>query len=402
MSHTDDDLENSTDDTSFRITFNLPAQNKYFDEETVSGIRIKIDEDVIMFQAAHESDHNTVAFTNRPRGGCECIIDGTIAGEMLSLLMKEASPSQPFFDLIKLDQGWITIQHYKGEGAPPKFVPHMRVWPPRDRIEAIARPPIDDEITEVLGNFASLARVAKQLINDYDAERRVGRPPSEIIEAREVIIAFQNLAKEILPDTNLAGGIKMVQTAHNALVGFLQTYANSTSEKQRKAPIKSASIDIPSAVSVQDGTEDPKPVRKRGRPLGSKNRPKFVTPLIPVNDIETEHETVTDADIFEEIDEVIIDRITENAEQVANEVVKIDFVEHEVADNENNVVQVNDDESEVVAPDDVEMNDGDESTTEELDEEEVNDDGDDDVIIRRKRISRDLQKRRRLAAPTRR
>lgn len=245
----------------FRLTFNLPAQKYFFSGEEVSGLRIKIENQVVTFRAAVEPrGPDSVGFVARPRGGYECQIDGDMAEELLSILMKDASISEPFFILNRNKTGWINIQHFVGNGLPPpKFDPHMRLWIPREKSQKMPQHIENDEITAILGPFVSLVRCSKQLVDNYEKERRIGRPPKEIIEARDVVLAFENLINEIKPNTKNIN-LQDIQTASELLINFLEKSNIETTPQTYENEYH-----VDNSISQEISTEETIK-RNRGRP----------------------------------------------------------------------------------------------------------------------------------------
>jgi hypothetical protein len=224
---------NPDDILSFKLTFNLPAKNKYFDEDQMLGIAISFKDGVPQFRAAlPNADPEGDIFTvqARPRGGYQTFVTGELAASLYAYLTEKATVARPFFVMKKMDGGWATVQHFDRDGAPPKFEPHMRLWFEKERSELGVRPPINDEIAEQLGAFATMMRAARDVVALYDAERRIGRPPAEVMESRQVLDAFAALSQEIIPTTAVGDSLNNFEQVND----LLSTAARVMSETMRK------------------------------------------------------------------------------------------------------------------------------------------------------------------------
>jgi len=223
--------------SSFRLTFNLPAENYFFEGEDITGMQIKIENDVIFFRPVRTEDQGSPSFDDgligevslipRPRGGKEAVIEGDQSDELMRVLCKDASLKFPFFIVKRArgeQSGWITIEHFGEPDSPPKFTPHMRVWFPRNRIENGFKAPLNDDIKEVLGDFVDTVRGAREVIAHYESDRRIGRPPREVLESRIILDNFRDLVNEVMPNSNIAEIVQPVQAATAMLVEFIKTY----------------------------------------------------------------------------------------------------------------------------------------------------------------------------------
>ena len=241
----------------FRLTFNLPAERQFFDDED-EGIRIKIDDGQVYFRAVAEvKDDDAVPVSQRQRGGREVTVDGASAGMLLKLLEeKGATTARPFFTAYKANrEGWFGIEHYDADGAPPKFTPHVRTWAPRDASEEQPLKHVDDEISSTLGDFAALIRTSHNILTDHLSDRRIGRPPKEVSEAEAVLKAFGILAYEVLPNLNPQEYLRPLQDASTAISRLTQMINHRMSEI---AAYKSARIaaDQPNDDDEQDDEQD--------------------------------------------------------------------------------------------------------------------------------------------------
>lgn len=184
--------------TSFKITFNKPAYRTFFEGEDMAGMRIRIDKDTVFFRpVVSVTGDDVVPVSERTRGGVEVVIEGTMADTLLRLLRPRAD--NPFFLLRRAAKNWIEAVEYTGKSyEPPKYEPHARVWSKETRGAARATEPVRFE--QVMDDV----RAAKAMVDRYDADRRGGRPPREVNEARALLHLFAETAREVLPFRALA------------------------------------------------------------------------------------------------------------------------------------------------------------------------------------------------------
>lgn len=207
----------------FRMTFNVPAERQYFYDDD-RGLRIRISDGNVLLKAVPTvQGSDAVEVEKRARGGREVTIDGESSGVLLDLLLNQgATQSRPFFILHKgsaNDNGWLRLEHFAEDGAPPKVWPHVRLWPPRDAISLL--PTLadrdDDAVVAILGDFALNIRQARHIVNTHFAERKIGRPPREVSEAERVLEMFSALAYEVLPSLDPRIYLQHVELASGAL-----------------------------------------------------------------------------------------------------------------------------------------------------------------------------------------
>ena len=179
----------------FRITFNLPAVRKHFTPDEDSGLEIRLVGGSVFVRAQADLDGDAVvAFSTRGRGGAEATIEGNRAEDLFVALTSRAMFG-PYFVLQSTDDGWLQLTPHQSTGAPPKFVPHMRLWPPR----SIPRPILaNDDVVD----FETLRNVlcrAQRVSGRWETKhRRGGRRPKEVTEAKRLLNDFSNLSSEIL------------------------------------------------------------------------------------------------------------------------------------------------------------------------------------------------------------
>ena len=117
--------------SSFRLTFNLPAVNYFFEMQGKVAVEIKITDDgEVLLRGQPNIADNCVSLVGRTRGGCEAVIDGDMTEILLTHLQRTATQAQPFFTLHRSEEhaGWVAIKHFPHDKAPGKFTPHMRLW----------------------------------------------------------------------------------------------------------------------------------------------------------------------------------------------------------------------------------------------------------------------------------
>jgi hypothetical protein len=253
---------------AFKLTINYPAQKLFFTEDSV-GIRIKIEPGLdgipIYFRpVSHLRTPDSVSFTKRPRGGYYFNIQGSNSTELLDILLTYASIERPFFTMHKSKNGWLGLKHYTDVGAPPKTIPHVRLWMSREKYVS-EMSPMNDEISEILGDFSLLVRGAKHSIDEHARNGKLGRPPADVLDSRVVLAAFQALNEEIFAnECHSKLDTKSIQTAIDLLKTVLESMPNSPVMDVPMVPI----IDTHHDTIEYKMPEMQKP--KRGRPRKQK------------------------------------------------------------------------------------------------------------------------------------
>ena len=225
----------------FKLTFNKPAVRQFLEGDD-KGLRIRVDNGVVMFKTSKAADLADAApLDQRTRGGFEATVEGESAASILENLN---NPAGPFFVLKRREGGWVAAEPYKGDDAPPKFEPHVRVWTAREktadkpvkkkaksgrRVKSMASAPISGPDTPYLDSvrsaYAKLSEAA-----------RPGRPSNEEkqgrMEARDIVASFEATAKELMglpvdsPRLDLSGLI----SAHKMIGEFIDLMAPATEE----------------------------------------------------------------------------------------------------------------------------------------------------------------------------
>ena len=80
--------------------------------------------------------------------------------------------------------------------APPKPEPHLRTWQPDSRSAAQAK--IPEVNADTLSGFLKMVTESRELIRDFESNKRPGRPPREIVEARANLALFDRLSRDSL------------------------------------------------------------------------------------------------------------------------------------------------------------------------------------------------------------
>ena len=132
---------------SVKLTINLTAENFFFQEKDVHGIRFKIEDGRIHLRPSGINlGPDTVVLTGRTRGGKEAIIKHEEFPDLVEILSQQVTQNRPYFIMFRPKRytGWINIEHHDEDIAPNRFAPHMRVWfphPPKkmviEKVDAI-------------------------------------------------------------------------------------------------------------------------------------------------------------------------------------------------------------------------------------------------------------------------
>lgn len=184
-----------------KLTFNAPAARFFFSAVDVVGVRIRLERNrVLLRTTVLARGMDVVSLSKRERGGCAAEIDadGTLAAELLRTFQRSGfSPKRPFFVLQSSSKGWIEVEHFASERAPPKHIAHMRVWlmAPDPGLTATQRPFSFD--IKTWHTVRTMIFKANRTIKDYEATRQVGRPPQAVVEAQQIMTSFRRLVAEL-------------------------------------------------------------------------------------------------------------------------------------------------------------------------------------------------------------
>ena len=182
---------------SFRLTFNKPTIAHYFGHgENACSVRVKIENGSAFFMpitGPAPTTRDILPITLRVRGGGESFVEGSRAAELKNALTNDVSN---YFTFQRQPNGWLMAKPWTGAQAPNRAIPHVRGWMPSVEAGAVSKPvSIDHDAFE---SMVAFLREARKLLVVYDGkERRAGRPPKEIAQARETIALFEAVVKEI-------------------------------------------------------------------------------------------------------------------------------------------------------------------------------------------------------------
>jgi hypothetical protein len=262
-----------------RITFNKPATEQFFRAEEAEGVRVQIDNGKVQFLPVSGSDtqaDDVLPVVPRSRGGAEAKIEGSMADALATAMRNEHGV---FFVLERLKGGWLAPRPHPNAEPPPKFVPHIRIWSGVD--EEVEAPKVQRHATEAAPNpeiVVALEKVrgARDLIDRYSGERRPGRPPREVLEARATLAAFEGVAAEVLPAfKNLQIAVSRLDEASSIMTRILSDVpgpivvpneimaAARVARAPAEAPAPQNGADLP-----QSGELAAPPTLRRGRGEG--------------------------------------------------------------------------------------------------------------------------------------
>ena len=115
-----------------RFTFNLPAERRYFADDT-KGLRIRLERGTVFLQPSTDMDGDDImSLATRTRGGrsTDLHADATAAKQIMKVFGRNGfTTTKPFFVLQDKGDGWIRLEHFPETSAPPKPIPHLRIWP---------------------------------------------------------------------------------------------------------------------------------------------------------------------------------------------------------------------------------------------------------------------------------
>ncbi len=192
---------------TFRLTFNKPTISRNFDGEKVVAVRVKIEDGVAMFlPVTDKTAKDTLPIAVRERGGGESFVEGTKAEELRAALH---NPDGPFFTLHRREGGWLAAMPWPRDSAPPKPEPHLRTWQPDSRSASQSKQP--EVNAESLSGFLNMVTEARDLVTNFETNKRPGRPPREIVEARESLALFDRLSHEVLARQDAPMAVSMMK-----------------------------------------------------------------------------------------------------------------------------------------------------------------------------------------------
>jgi hypothetical protein len=194
-----------------RLTFNLPALRNYFANPVKSCVSVKIDGCYTVFikPVLHTGGLNTFELVRRGEHGRQILLEGDLANQMTEAFFASGDiATHPFF-VIKPDKdGWLRLEHHTQEEA-PKLVPHVRLWMSKieivePRLRIASNDPTD--IQSMLTDFVVYVSECRERVRVFETQRRAGRPPRNIMEAKFVITSFVSMARSISVPAQLLRG----------------------------------------------------------------------------------------------------------------------------------------------------------------------------------------------------
>ena len=230
---------------TLKLTFNKPAVRQFIDEGS-KGLRIKVENGVVMFKPASTRDGADVARLDaRTRGGYEALVEGTGVEALAKTL---SNPDGPFYVLRKTSKGFVTAQPWPHAEAPPKFEPHVRVWKsvtaPKKKTAAPAAPRAANSGGDSTDAYLNRVRWAYGKLGE---PTRPGRPSKELVEARHIKEAFEHAAFDLAmndrgePKIDVQRLIQAYELIHDFLAMVapeaLQALERKHTEVQAEAPV---------------------------------------------------------------------------------------------------------------------------------------------------------------------
>lgn len=195
-----------------KLTFNKPAYKMFFEGEECSHLRLRIDNGVAMFQPTNAEAEDTAPLSFRSRGGVEAEIDGRLSDLVVSALNNPQG--YPYFLLNRAQGGWIEAKPYGKPGEPPRFQAQIRVWIKDNHNRPMPLHLLQEAKRLDVATFVYEIREAQSVVAEYDREKKAGRPPAEVTEARDKLRLFSEAARDLLP-------VGEIWKAYGALAQFL-------------------------------------------------------------------------------------------------------------------------------------------------------------------------------------
>lgn len=191
-----------------RLTFNFPALRYFFSEEGVIGIRIKVSDNTVFIKPSWSAPNlpgvsPTLEMVARGNRGKQVIIDDE---NVLSSLMANGTEEYPYFILKQDRQGWIRLDHHTDDEA-PRTIPHVRLWTERDAETAreisipkdvpVSIPETAEDFGAMVTTFVGAIKESHSIVVHHSTQRRVGRPPMRVQQAKSVLTTFERLRRNI-------------------------------------------------------------------------------------------------------------------------------------------------------------------------------------------------------------
>jgi hypothetical protein len=221
----------------FKLTFNKPAVQSFFEGEDADGLKVGIEQNAVVFTPVNGSkDSDVIPLLERTRGGVEAVVEGRMAAQ---LAMALENPHGSFFTLKRMKGGAVQAVPYASADAPSKFTPHMRAWLPKT-MDTEGAPAVMPNIDE-FPRFLEGVRAAKRLVDEHSTVKRAGRPSREVSEARRLLAQFSELSQEIIPTVSNDEGL--LRQAHELLGSIVAGTVTPKAHvgRRHKAPIRKPS-----------------------------------------------------------------------------------------------------------------------------------------------------------------
>lgn len=202
----------------YRLTFNKPAVVQLLQTangEEADGIKVRLEDGKLSFLPVCDSDENDVLLLeHRSRGGMEAMVEGTLSKELIAALSHDAGP---FSVLTRRAGGWIVPVPHPEEQAPPKFVPHVRVWDNIVVEKAAPKAKKADKTNGSLHHMIDELHQARQVVAAFDLKApRRGATPKKVREARALLTSFEGMVADLLPEIGAARMMLGKLTGDNA------------------------------------------------------------------------------------------------------------------------------------------------------------------------------------------
>jgi hypothetical protein len=157
----------------FKLTFNNTAVRE-FQLDSYSGLQIRLDENRLYIKPVYKvNEIDTFEMIERTRGGVEILIENR--QELYDFFTRRQVDGISF--LLTKGETWIGARQAETEEG-SKYLPRMRVWIKKDD---------QGESGIDVRDFVSKVVAMSQMVADYSATGRVGRPPKRIAAAKATI-----------------------------------------------------------------------------------------------------------------------------------------------------------------------------------------------------------------------
>lgn len=228
----------------FKLTFNKPAVRQFIQGEEAGGLRIKIQDGVVMFMPVTDTTKaDSAKLSPRTRGGYEAIVDGSEADNVLKHLKNRAGP---FFILRRVSKDWVVAEPYNGRKDPPKFEPHVRVWSPALKADKAVNKPTTKRAAPAVAKVTtptSMSALDQIASINWAYEKLAepphpGRPDKETIEARAIRDSFEGTELSTIISAYDTLGNHLRKVCPSAVHGSDERPANERAAKQQRVQVR--------------------------------------------------------------------------------------------------------------------------------------------------------------------